>query len=1295
MKIRLLLITLAVAVLVVGINLMTRGEYLSGRVRALIVEKAHDALGYEVGMDNLVFNFFPAYVDLEGPYVKGWDPTNPGRRVYASRARVYFSIAGLVNKEVRINRIQLHGANVRIVRFPDGGFNVDSFIAKIKKLAEEKAPEGAYHVDVKEVVLFDSGGVYEDLGEGIRLTVRDAGVDLRVLGGGRFRVSSNIGDLLVHRAGTPPVRMTVKGDVTYVGGGVQVDVLKVAAGRTDVTGSGKVMWSDRLDLDVKLDASVDLPLLVTLGLLEDGPSGTAEIDGVAKGKYPELTGKGTLALRKLDYRGFEVQRVDTGFSFNDGRLIFTEVEGGIYGGRVTGDATVDFTGEEITHLSSWKFTDIVTGQYTGKSEGLMFIPWQSVSGVLNVSGTGADPDSIEGGGNISVVRYDRPHPTAGQNPDLAVIKSVDLNFGLMDGNILVNSCRAAAEHTVANLKGTVGFDGETALFITGRSTDIEDISTMIWYPDMDGELDVTATMTGSILAPTIRGKARISNATAGGVPFPSAYGDVELAAWKLSFRNFNIMQQRGSFVLNGSIKFQGDGAEFDAPLFDAVLDVHGGDVRKIVTIFYEDIPVDLFADGVIEFHGNTSRFGGNAHLTTGPGSVYGQRLDKGEVLCVLTENDVSFPKVIAVRGRDIISGTGGIGFDGTFRGKVSSARFDLENFDMLMGTGVPLKGSVSMSIDGKGSFSAPAISGKVSAYSLLLKDVDLGEASLDLAIKDDRLTGDGSLLDNKVRFDGFIEFGKPYRWMGRLAFNEGRFEPFVRMVYPALPDDVSLVSTGLLTARGSLDDPDKDKAAINFTSVSANLMGSKLANKGDISISYDGGRVEIGSLKLVGDDLLLDVSGGARSSEELDFRVKSKFDLAASRKFLEQSIDFIDGSCDADFTVRGGSVDPVVSGRVSVRKGGVKLRAFPQRLEDLSAELKLDGKVFTLSKLKATLGGGTVTAEGRGGLRGLRPDNYSFTVKASDVKLKYPEELVTTVDAKIFVEGVETKGSVSGDVTIKKARYSKRVEWKSWLVQFNKTAEKSARTTHGPLEDAALNIHVSGDESIKVDNNVAKIPVTPDLLIRGTIGKPVLLGRLEATSGKVYLRNNEFNLVNAVAEFADPTRLNPMIDLQAQTQVREYLIQLTLSGTLDRIKVMLLSDPPLSDTDIITLLTLGKTSEGIEGHEAALTTGEAASFVTGQIQDAVEERVKRVTGFDRFQIDPYLTTSGISSGPRLTVGKRLMSDKVYVTFSSNVGTSEDQYIRLEYMLNKNLSFVGERDELGRFGGDLKVRFGFK
>lgn len=1290
-------ITAAIVLLLVGINVITRGDYLSGRVREAVVEAARGRLGYEAGMDRLVFNFFPAYIDLQGPYVKGWDPEDPRRSLAAESARVYFSLPALLNREVLISRIQVTGASLHLVRRPDGSFNTDGILARLTETggrAEEEGGVSGFAVSLREVVFLSSGIRYEDRANDLQVTTDDAGIDLRILNDG-FGLSTKIRGITAVHGKTPPVLMDVEGDMTYREGAVDVGSLKVLSRGSRITGSGRVVLSDRPELDLKLDAKLDLKLLESLALLDGPVSGNAHLSGVVKGVYPELTGKGSLRLSQTRYSGLEIDSLGSGFRFEAGSFSLEGISGDLYGGKVEGSARVDLAGDKPVYTSGLRFKGIKTGRFTGPDERLGFIPWYDVSGVVNVQGSGLELSNLRASGSVTLDRAGNAHEAASASPELSVIKKAEIDFGFADRLFDVKSGKVYSDHVSLNFKGTVGLDGKTELSLSGSSNDIGEISTMIGYSDMDGQLDVTATVTGDILAPVIRGKARISNATAGGVAFPSAFGDVELSGWRLTFTDFLIKPEKGSMRLNGSIFFQGDGARFDEPYFDAALELKDVDARRITSIFYEDIPVNVTASGEMAFKGNTVDYDGKAHLVTGPGDVYGQKVDKGEIWAELAEDGISFPKVIAVLDRDIVTASGAIGFDGTFDAKASSARVDLGNFNLLMETGAPVKGSVSVSMNGGGSFNDPVISAKISAYSLFLKDVDLGEATLDAVIKDGRLSGKGSLLDDKVILDGFLELEAPYRWKGRLAFEQGRFEPFVRMAYDRLPEDVSFVSTGVLTGQGAVDEPENDTASILFSEVKADIMGRELRNRGDIRMSYTSRGIEVSSLDLKGEGLGVSVKGRADYEDGFRLDVALDMDLDALREFFGDAVDYVDGGSEARLRVSGPFDDPVFTGSVKIKDAGVKFRDFPQRFDELSADIILDGRVLELKELSARLGGGTVKASGRGGLKGFAFDNFSFTVNASDVKVKYPENLSSTVNAKLFLEGAEGKRTVSGELFLVRATYTERIEWKSWLIQLEKKRKEVREPGQGAFDDVALNIHVTGPRNIKIDNNVAKIPVTPDLYVRGTVGNPVLLGRLEATGGQVFFRNNAFRLLSAVVEFADPTRLNPIIDLQAETQVREYTIQMTVSGTLDRLSVSLLSDPPLEEADIIALLTLGRTAEGLTGHEAAITTGEAASFVTGQIQDAVEERVRRLTGFDRFQIDPYLTSTGASSGPRLTVGKSLFSEKLYITYSSNLGTSEDQFIKLEYIISKNLSLVGERDELGRFGGDIKLRFNFR
>jgi translocation and assembly module TamB len=262
------------------------------------------------------------------------------------------------------------------------------------------------------------------------------------------------------------------------------------------------------------------------------------------------------------------------------------------------------------------------------------------------------------------------------------------------------------------------------------------------------------------------------------------------------------------------------------------------------------------------------------------------------------------------------------------------------------------------------------------------------------------------------------------------------------------------------------------------------------------------------------------------------------------------------------------------------------------------------------------------------------------------------------------------------------------------LVDFTRGFTQKKRDI-GWIGETQLNVRFLGKENIVFESNLAKIPLDIDMLFRGTVNQPQVLGRIEAREGEVYFRKNVFKILHASADFTDPNRINPILDVQAETRVREYQIQLGVTGTADRAVVTFASEPTLSDSNILTLLALGRTSEQLKGKEASVGVGEATSFATGKFQDILESRARSLTGLDRFQVDPYISKADVAV-PRVTVGKEVVQEKLFMTYSSNVGASTpEQMFRIEYILNKNMSLVGEMNELGNLGGDVKFRFEFK
>jgi translocation and assembly module TamB len=344
--------------------------------------------------------------------------------------------------------------------------------------------------------------------------------------------------------------------------------------------------------------------------------------------------------------------------------------------------------------------------------------------------------------------------------------------------------------------------------------------------------------------------------------------------------------------------------------------------------------------------------------------------------------------------------------------------------------------------------------------------------------------------------------------------------------------------------------------------------------------------------------------------------------------------------------------------------------------------------------VRTVFAGGIVDLSGVGYLNELSMEKLYLSASLSNIKVRPLERGSVAFDGKLYYEMSPEVSYFNGNIDIKKAKYEKDLELARLIVGFKEIDSKKAAYPDF-LKNAKLNIHIEGQDDILIDNNIATTPVKISLNIMGTIEQYGLIGKVEALRGVIYFRNNEFTILEGSrVEFVDPDGIEPVFHIVAESYLSDYYVKLTLDGTMDQFNLSLFSDPPLSETDVLTLLTFGQFRKGTKGFESGLAASEAASMLTGDIQEAVGSKFKNITGFERFQVEPH-TTAGGSFTPKITVGKRLIKDKLMVLYSTSVGTTEENIIKLQYNLRKNVSIVGSRNEIGSAGVGLKYRFEFK
>jgi translocation and assembly module TamB len=246
-----------------------------------------------------------------------------------------------------------------------------------------------------------------------------------------------------------------------------------------------------------------------------------------------------------------------------------------------------------------------------------------------------------------------------------------------------------------------------------------------------------------------------------------------------------------------------------------------------------------------------------------------------------------------------------------------------------------------------------------------------------------------------------------------------------------------------------------------------------------------------------------------------------------------------------------------------------------------------------------------------------------------------------------------------------------------------------------PLNNLRLDVHIVSAPELTVQTSLAKLSGDADLRLRGTGAQPVLLGRVNINEGDINLGGQKYHLERGDITFANPTRIDPILDLEATTRVRDFDITIGLHGTMEKLTTTYRSDPPLSSDDIIALLAFGRTQEEgyiATGRSSTGGLGEGAgNLVLGQaINQAVSNRVSKLFGVSSIRINPSVGGPDNNPNARLTVEQQVSSN-VTLTYITNLTQAAQQVIQFEYNINSQLTLQAIRDENGVVSFDLLIR----
>ena len=662
-----------------------------------------------------------------------------------------------------------------------------------------------------------------------------------------------------------------------------------------------------------------------------------------------------------------------------------------------------------------------------------------------------------------------------------------------------------------------------------------------------------------------------------------------------------------------------------------------------------------------------------------------------------------FPVDKESRGAGIVTGSAGYTFaDRSASLDLVGAGLPLANFKKLQSPRFPIDGQISFRIKANGPALAPNGDGTFRVVDLRIGDAIIG--SFDGSLASDGRTAQlklgSSMSTGEISGAYTLALVDPYKIEGKLAVKNMALDPLLLAALHLRSFNGHSTADGELGLSGFLKQPESIVLDANFSRVAFNYANVQLENVGRVHFRSSRDSLQIEPVEFRGPDTDIKLDGNLGFGEKtgvnlrlngaLDFRLLSGLAPGLTTSGPAQMNASFQGSLDR----------PRINGHIHIENVAARVADFPTGLSGMKGDFNFDDTRLSFSDVTAQAGGGTLHLAGNV-MYTERPLRYDITARTESTRIRYPEGMSWLAGGSLRLTGTTDSGLLSGRVTVQRVTLTQGLEVAGVLVSA-KEGISGPSTNSAYLRNLQFDVAAVSAPDARMEWPGAQLDAEADIRVRGTWEHPILLGHIHVISGDLLFHGNRYRVARGDINFSNPFRLDPVINFEASTTIQQYEITLNFNGPASKLTLAYRSDPPLPANDIVTLLALGQTSSESTLRTAGGTqsgTSGASALLSEAVSSQVGGRLEKLFGITNFRVDPGLagvgsTGASQNAAARVTVQQQVTRN-LTVTYVSNVGTTQQQVIQVEYNVDRNVSIVALRDYNGTFGIDIKIKKRFQ
>jgi len=1037
------------------------------------------------------------------------------------------------------------------------------------------------------------------------------------------------------------------------------------------------------------------------------PDGAADFTGQARYVGGEWTAAGHYAGHDIDmhYQWFHAGGFETwgDYELARRRLVVPKLNARAFGGNIDGSLELDLRNLAFrteTHMRGASLAEILAA-LDSPSLPVRSLHWD---GAVEVDSTNSWNANFKDFDTTGETRWSPPAKLA---PGMIPV-SATLKYDYIQRNraISLRQGEIRTPDTRLEIDGVLGA-ADSALELNLKAGDLlewDDFINAIRGADAEPRrIGGSATWRGRILGPlagpTFVGQLHATEARYDNLFWDEIDGDMDYSPDAFRLTNTTVRHARATAKLNMALQF--DGAWSFLPENKWTLDAHAehAPTDDLQAIFRTGYPISGYLSGGFR----------------GSGTRAAPVFDSDFLLEEITARKLHFDSMTGqfhMEGDEVrLSGAvlrvngGRISGDVAYHPQLQEAEFDLtgraialQKIGLLQSASLPIAGHLDFELKGKGPARAPMGDGNFRLTNLQMGSETQGDFQGHLTSDGQmaRLSLTSDLTRGKLQGDLSATLAGDESVSGRLLVEHFDLDPLITagLHLKHLTEHSSV--DGDFTITGNLRQPDTLEVDANMTAVSFAYEFVHLTNDGPIHLAYKRNEVRVQQAHLHGPDTDFQLEGTARfdGDRPLHLALSGGVNLQVVKGFLPDLT--AKGRADAGVSIEGTASKPRITGRARVRGASASYADFPVGLGNLNGDFVFDTSRLLFDNVTAESGGGRLTLSGNVNY-GDGPLRYEINAKTSVLRIRYPAGMSWLAGGTLQLDGTSQSALISGRVEVQRVLLAEGVDVAALFASASGTTSTPAPSSPF-LQNLSFDVEGNTSPGARVEWSGAHVEMDGNVRLRGTWDRPVLLGHIHLVGGQMAFRGNNFDLARGDINFANPLRLDPILNVEATTTINQYQVSINFSGSASRLSLNYRSDPPLPDTDVIALLALGTT-----GQESALRSQSVSSQnygATALLSEAISSglggRIEHLFGISHFRVDPFLagTATETNAAARITVQQQITRD-LTVTYSTNATSTQEQLIQVEYTLKRGLSVVFLRDVNGTYGLDVKFIKRFK